>query len=210
MMVKGVTRLSEVDFTPLLLPLENYETQTSIQAERDDMATALLVYYNMQPGMALRFLQGEYTGETRDVEKVCRTLAPHIDADDLKQIRRILTEGCPAELDFEEKSDNKQRMLERGNQSSYDQYPDIVQKTMNKEDRYSHIVTLSQWTVFFSPYLRHTPQGMRVVPNKNPRLVWDGSTMMLPDDVVLNDVTPTELEAAISFGDTLSKLLRHV
>ena len=210
MMVKEVTRLSKVDFTPLLLPLENYESQTSIQAERVDMATALLVYYNMQPGMALRFLQGEYTGETRDVEKVCRTLAPHIDADDLNQIRRILTEGCPAELDFEEKSDNKQRMLERGNQSSYDQYPDIVQKTMNKEDRYSHIVTLSQWTVFFSPYLRHTPQGMRVVPNKNPRLVWDGSTMMLPDDVVLNDVTPTELEASISFGDTLSKLLRHV
>jgi len=209
-MVKEVVRLRKVDFTPLLRPLKNYESQISIQKERVDMATALLVHYGMHPGMVLRFLQGEYTGETRDVEKVCDAISPHVDKKDLKQIRRILTEGCPAELNFEEASENKQRMLVRGNQSSYNQCPDTVQKTMNKEDRYSHIVTLSQWTVFFSPYLRHTPQGMRVVPNKNPRLVWDGSTMMFADDVVLNDVTPTELEPTISFGDTLKKLLHQI
>ena len=40
------------------------------------MTTALLVHYNMDPGLAVRFLGGEYTGEDRDVKGTCSAIAP--------------------------------------------------------------------------------------------------------------------------------------
>ena len=46
------------------------------------------------------------------------------------------------------------------------------------------------------PHLRHNPQ--EIVDMK--RQVWDGTTKILPTDMVMNDHTPTEDEAEIDFG----------
>jgi hypothetical protein len=40
-------------------------------------------------------------------------------------------------------------------------HPEVAEKTMNKEERYSHLIAAKHWMVYFSPYLRCTPQGMR-------------------------------------------------
>jgi hypothetical protein len=57
-------------------------------------------------------------------------------------MKRILLDGCPAELTFEEPLSNKMEMILRGNSKSFNENPEVVKKTMNKEDRYSHLVPL--------------------------------------------------------------------
>ena len=103
------------DFTPLLYPRLDYESQTNIQQDRVEMTTALLVHYNMDPGLAVRFLGGEYTGEDRDIEGTCSAIAPYVKTEDLKSIERILMHGCPAEFQLTETSESKFEILRRGN-----------------------------------------------------------------------------------------------
>jgi len=205
-MVHETLRLESMDYTPLLDPRLNYESQTEICPYRVDMATAGMIDNGMHPGMFGRFVSGEYTGEDRDPEGTCSEIGPHVDPVDLSQIHRILTQGCPAEFLLDEPIENKMMSLARGNQKSFDEYPEIVQKTMNKEDKYSHLISLRDWVVYFSPYCRHTCQGMVIKIGKNARVVWDASTKMWALEIVLNEVTTTELEAAITFGLAKIKL----
>jgi len=55
-------------------------------------------------------------------------VSPLIDPQDVEHIKRILTEGCPAEFDFEEEHDNKMLFLERGNEPSIEQIKLLCKK----------------------------------------------------------------------------------
>lgn len=210
LMVKDVIRLRDVDTRPLLHPRLNYQEQTEIQQDRVDMATALMIRLGMHPGLVIRYIQGEYTGEERDIDTVCATIEPLVSNEDLEHVRRIMTMGCPAKCVFEEDASNKLRMLDLGNQKSFEDNPDIADKTLNKEDKYSHLLPTAPWVPHFSPFARHTSQGMVIKEGKNPRVVWDGSTKREALDTVLNEVTTTELEAAITFGQAKAELCRRI
>jgi len=92
----------------------------------------------------------------------------------------------------------------------YKMYPEKVKKTMNKEDRYSHLIPVKRWVLYFSPWCQHTAQGILVKPGKNPRVIFDASTKGSPHEVVLNEITPTKLEASIDFGLAKMKLLIRI
>ena len=51
-----------------------------------------------------------------------------------------------------------------------------------------------------SAYLRHTIQTVVMKPGENDRLVWDGTTTLLALDIVMNQVTPVNCKAPITFG----------
>jgi hypothetical protein len=51
-----------------------------------------------------------------------------------------------------------------------------------------------------SPYLCHTLQSIVIKDGKNNGIVWDGSTVTRPTDVVMNQVTPVTQEAPVTFG----------
>ena len=53
----------------------------------------------------------------------------------------------------------------------------------------------------FSPYCRHTSQGIVLKEGKDPRVVWDGTTKSAPHFVVMNDITTVDDEAPITFGE---------
>jgi hypothetical protein len=197
-MVTSVWRLRNLCFKDLLLPRLDYKEQVEIQQKRVDMATACLIHFNMNPGSVVRFIGGEYTGEERDVQQVLSDISGHVSDVDLEHIRRILTEGCPARMHFEEPTSNKLALLERGNQRSFEENPEVSRRVLNKEDKRSHFLPLQSWVPYFSPYCRHNSQGI----NKGNRVVWDASTKRDPFEIVLNEVTDTELEAEISFGST--------
>ncbi len=84
----------------------------------------------------------------------------HISHEDLAHMKQILLDGFPAELMFKEPLSNKMAMVSRGNFKSLNDNPEIVKKTMNEEDRYSHIVSLDILICLLLPYLRHTTQTM--------------------------------------------------
>jgi len=81
--------------------------------------------------------------------------------DDFNHMKRILLDGSPFELTFNEPLTNKSVMIQRGNSKSFNDNPELVLKTMSKEDRYSHsILPLDELLFSFSPYCRHTTQTL--------------------------------------------------
>jgi hypothetical protein len=104
----------------------------------------------------------------------------------------------------------KAYIIEKGNQATFKMYPEIVTKTMNKEDRHSHLLPIKLWVLHFSPWCRHTAQDILVKPIKNPCIIFDASTKGHPHEVVLNDVTTTKFEANITFGTAKFKLLQRI
>ena len=71
---------------------------------------------------------------------------------------------------------------------------------MNKEDRYSHLVPIDEDICRVSAYLHHTIHTVVMKPGKNDCLVWDGTTTLLALDIVMNQVTPVNREAPITFS----------
>jgi hypothetical protein len=115
--------------------------------------------------------------------------------------------GCPSIINFEESSEMKATIIDKGSQATFKMHPDIAKKTMNKEDRNSHLLPVKLWVLCFLPYCRHTAQGILVKPGKNPRVIFDASTKGQPHEIVLNEITPTEFEAIIDFGKSKMRLL---
>ena len=161
-----------------------------------------MVHFGMDQGKCVRWLGGEYTGYRCNVGKVLAKVKPYILPDDYNQLVRILTQGCPSRLQFDEDLSNKLIMINHENSKSFTNNPKLVIKTMNKEDRHSHFIPLQADIVKFSPYCRHTMQTLVIKPGKSDRVCWDASTKYGPEEVVLNEVTPMELEAPITFGNT--------
>ena len=159
--------------------------------------------------MVIRYLKGEYVGESRDAGRILASASPYIDASDCKHIERIINQGCPSHLDFEEDYENKHSVLRRGNQQTFLEHPAVTAKAMNKEEKNSHVLPFKSWVVNFSPYCRATPQGIREKYGKF-RVIFDSSTQSSPDEVVLNHVTPTDQEAPIDFGTAKRKLLTNI
>jgi hypothetical protein len=115
-------------------------------------------------------------------------------------MKRILLDSCPAQLNFEEPLSNKIEMIECGNSKSFLDYTTLVLKTMNKEDRYSHLIPLDEIMCCFSPYCCHTTQTMAIKAGKSDPLCWDGLTTIEPTDTGMNQDTPITCEAPITFG----------
>ena len=103
------------------------------------MACAAMLHFGMHPGKFVRWMGGEYTGSNRDIPRILRAVKDHISDDDFIHVRRILLQGCPNKLVFEESFESKMTMMERGNQKNFLDNPEIVRKTINKEDRYGII-----------------------------------------------------------------------
>jgi hypothetical protein len=171
------------------------------------MATAEMINYSYHPGMLLRVVKGEYIGENRNVPQILNNVSPYINAVDAENIKRILSMGCPSIIDFEESSEIKAAIIEKGNQTTFKMYPDIVKRTLNKEDRNSHLLPVKLWVLHFSPYCRHAAQGIFVKSGKNPCIIFDASTKGELHEVVLNKIIPTKFEAIIDFGKSKMSLL---
>jgi hypothetical protein len=96
------------------------------------------------------------------------------------------------------------------NKKSFVENPQLVQKTMNKEDRYSHLVPMDPLLCKLSPYLCHTVQSIVIKNRKNDCIVWDGSTVTQPTDIVMNQVTPVAQEAPVTFGHVKSQIYMDI
>jgi hypothetical protein len=133
---------------------------------------------------------GEYIGQHQDTHSTLAAVRGHVLADDYANMKWILLGGCPAQLNFEEPLSNKIEMIERGNSKSFNNNTALALKTMNKEDRYSHLILLDEIMCCFSPYCHHTTQTMVIKVGKSDCLCWDGSTTIKPTDIVMNQITP--------------------
>ena len=114
-MIKNTIRWLRIDFSSLRDPRYDYEKQTKICLHRVEMASAAMVYFGLDPGKLVRWLGGEYIGESRDVFRILATVKDHISNDNYAHMERIFIDGCPAELQFYKPLSNKLTMIKRGN-----------------------------------------------------------------------------------------------
>jgi hypothetical protein len=61
-----------------------------------------------------------------------------------------------------------------------------------------------------SPYICHTMQSIVIKDGKNDFIVWDGSTVTRPTDIVMNQVTPVAKEAPVAFGHVKSQIYMDI
>jgi hypothetical protein len=169
-----------------------------------------MIHFGLDPGKIIHFLSGEYTGQYRDVHCTLDTIQDHVTSEDYTHIKRILLDGCPAQLTFEEPSRNKLEFISHGNSKIFVENPQLVQKTMNKIDRYSHLFPMDLLLCKLSPYLCHTMQSIVIKDGKNNPIVWDGSTDTRPTDLVMNQVTPVAQEAPVTFGHVKSQIYTDI
>ncbi len=162
-----------VDFTPLRVPCLRYEQQDHINPYHVEMASAAMIHFGLDPGKFVCFLLGKYTGQHRDVHCTLDAVQDHVTSDDYNHIKQILLDGCPAQLTFEDSLSSKVEFISHGNSKSFVENLQLVQITMNKEDRYSHVVLMDPILCKLSPYLRHTMQSVVIKDGKDDCIVWD-------------------------------------
>ena len=155
-MIDDVLRLRHINFSMLKLPHFDYADQTKKSNERVDLATSCAIHYGLHTGMVIQYLKGEYVGESRDANSILESVPPHITKKDCDHIERIINQGCPTYLNFEEEHENKYLALRKGNQHTFDQHHEVTAKTMNKEEK---IVTssLSNFGPSISPRIVEQP-----------------------------------------------------
>jgi hypothetical protein len=128
------------------------------------MATAAMIHYGLHPGMLIRYLKGEYVGEHRDVLAILEAVLLHISENDVNHIRQILMQGCPSKLILGKPNTMNNKMIAQGNQQTFQLYPEFVTKTMNKEEKNSHLISVKLWVLLCSPYTQSTLQGIQIKP----------------------------------------------
>jgi hypothetical protein len=85
--------------------------------------------------MVVRYIKGKYVGESRNVNAILEKVLPYICEVNCKHIVRIINQGCPTHIDFEESYENKHMVLWKGNQQTFLQFPEVTAKAMNKEEK---------------------------------------------------------------------------
>ena len=198
--IKNVPKLMKVNFSSLLDERLDYAEQTQISKERVWLMAACAVYYDLDFGLVLRFLSGQYTAAWGNIDASMATIDEHVSASDQDHIWRILTKGCPNKLVWEEEAKNKETFVRRGNNPSIRAHWKAVKKTLNKEEKNHHIMSFPRWMCRGSTYGRATTQTVIVKVGKKMRLIWDGTSKKFYWKVTMNDVTDIENEAVITFG----------
>jgi hypothetical protein len=208
-MIDDVLHLRFIDFSTVKLPHLDYAKQTEISEGRVDLATACAIHYGLNTGMVIRYIKGEYVGESRNANAVIASVSLHINNKDCQHIKWIINQGCPSQLNLGEEYKNKHAVLWKGNQHTFLQHPEVTAKAMNKEERISHILSFKEWLVYFSPYCQAMPQGIQEKYGKF-RVIFDSSMQTGPNEVVLNHKTSTDFKAVIDFGKAKMNLLINI
>ena len=143
-MIMQIPHLCTVDFSPPLDPWSDYDTQTEIPRDRVVMMTACAVHFGLDFGLVVRYLAGKYTAAWRNVDLVLDDTHPHVSAETLEHMRRLLTRGAPANFNWEEPAANKLNFTRRGNSPSLIQHPVALKKTLVKEVRSSNLMPMTR------------------------------------------------------------------
>ena len=87
--IPEISRLLKLNWKPIIEHRPNYDDQKQISVERVDMATALALQCGLDPGKIVRTLEGEYTGEWRDVKIILDGVKSVVSISVYVQIERI-------------------------------------------------------------------------------------------------------------------------
>ena len=203
-----VQKTTRVDFTPLQQPNLAFRSQLFIPPTRIFQMLALAIHYNFHIPSMIRFLGGNYTRNHLDVTQIRRDLERfHVPFDIIKDVVRIYTFGSPASFRYHESFENAEKFRRYGNHSSITQHLPSVLSALNKEELHSYCLPLPMWVYRFFQDVHCNPQGLIVIPGKNPRTISDSSFQPDADAVPVNHMHSNRDEPDLVYG---SAFMRHL
>ena len=120
-MIPNTIQWLQLDFSPLREPQYNYERQAKISPRRVELALAAMIHFGLDPGKLVCWLGGEYTGACQDANQTLTAVRDHVSTDDFNHMKRILLDGSPFKLTFDEPLVKKSVMVQRGNSKSFNE-----------------------------------------------------------------------------------------
>jgi hypothetical protein len=96
-------------------PRLNYKNQKQINPHQVCMANAAMAHFGLDPGRFVRWMGDEFTGQLQDAYSTLAAVKGYVSIDNHEQVKRILLDRCPAQLNFEEPLSNKIEMIDQGN-----------------------------------------------------------------------------------------------
>ena len=93
-----ITHSRGVSFWKLRNTRLGYTNQSEILAEHTEMFTAALIHYDLDPTLVICVVQGELTGEHRDINESLAAVKGLISDADFDTLERVYRTSCPYEL----------------------------------------------------------------------------------------------------------------
>ena len=81
--------------------------------QKVDMPTELGTRSGLDPGISVRIQGGEYSGASKNAENILKAVQSVVSLFGSDHIKRILTQGCPFELQFGEDKTHKSIAIKR-------------------------------------------------------------------------------------------------
>ena len=171
---------------------------------------AALLHYNLHVGSVIRFCGQNYTNAHLDPRKIVhklRNIAPKPIQD---YVLRALTVGAPSKISGHSTSENFWSYKRYGNHKSISTRPDLVAKTLNKEEKNNYTIPFPIWIARFVPHLHVSPEGIIIKEGKKDRIIFDASFHIRYDSQAPNDWTSKHDEPSITYGTALIRHLQQI
>jgi hypothetical protein len=101
-MIPKLQQWLQIDFSSLRKPQLIYKSQMQIDPHQVCMENAAMAHFGLDLGRFVQWVGGKYTGQHRDLHSTLAAVRGHVLADGYTHMMRILLDGCPAQLNFEE------------------------------------------------------------------------------------------------------------
>ena len=200
-----------IDIMTLKEPIKNYANQEKINPERIKKILAASLTYDFSIPTLIRFLGGNYTGEYRNAEKTVKILEESkCDPQIIKEIKSLLTTGCPQKFNASSTRKNFLDFFRYGNHTSIKKNLEQTMKAINKEERNQYLIPLPNWVSRFIANMHLTPQGLLTKKGKNDRLIWDGSFTPNWNAICINMMLNQKTEPEIIYGQAFINHLQHL
>jgi len=200
-------KFRHIDFRQLSQINTTYATQTTLQKQRLFQYTAALLHYNLHLGSVIRYCGNNYTNEHLNVPSIIRKLQNIVPQNIINYVHRALTTGAPTTIQGHSSHANFLDYKRYGNHVSITSRPDLVETSLNKEERNSYALPFPSWLSRFVPHLHLSPEGIIIKPGKKDRIVFDASFHIFHHSKSPNDWTSKYDEPAIYYG---TAFLRHL
>jgi hypothetical protein len=173
--------------------------------------TALAIAADLCIPSMIGFLQGEYTGEYRNREKIFSILRGHdCPSSLLNDLIRVYSVGAPAKFVAVSTRDNFQSFHAYGNHKSATSKPSELQSTIKTEVDLSYVIPLPSYLAPFIQNLHLSPLGLLAREGKPSRLIIDHS--FRPDETCTstNGMHGITDETPLAYGTTIKRHLQRI
>jgi len=203
----SIHRFRYVDFRPLSDINLSYANQTTIPHSRLLRFQAAILHYNFRIPSLIRFCGNNYVNSHLNPKAIRARLTGIVPSHIVDYVFRALSTGAPTKINAYSTSQNFWDYLRYGNHASITSRPDLVQKSLVKEEKYNYVLPFPGWMARFVPNLHVSPEGIIVKEGKKDRIIYDASFHVHPLSFCPNDWTSVHDEPPIYYG---SALYRHL